>query len=444
MGAHARRHGRRGALLGLLDAARRRRRPHPRGLPLPGGRAAAHGRLHRGRDQGDQRLHRARRAREHAGRDAPPRGRRGAARAGDGGGARVDRRPARVRARDAQGARTRRSSGPGPDRYPDLYGGEAPRSPSRSPSPSRSSSCPEPDEEPAPGRGSGEGRGGRHALDRPRRPHAPGPLPRVGHRVARLRSGPSRTPASSSAPAATRCAPTPPARRRPPPSWSRRSTTSGPGEGDRHGRRPAHHALRAAPGARHQGRQGRPAQGRPRLRAGRRRHPHPRPDPRQAGGRRRGPQRPPAHRAPRRRLPGAARRLVAAHRLAGQGRRGPRDRRRPGQDAAPAGRGHHRRGQVRRRQRDALLDPAARHAARGPDGARRPQAGRAQPLRLDPAPADAGHHLAAPGRHRAAEPRARDGAALLVHVARPHPLADRAQQGPRDARRAAAARTSCA
>ena len=66
------------------------------------------------------------------------------------------------------------------------------------------------------------------------------------------------------------------------------------------------------------------------------------------------------------------------------------------------------------RQRDAVLDPAAGHAARGADGARRPQAGRAHALRLDPAPADAGHHLAAAGRDRAAEPRARDGAALLA------------------------------
>ena len=40
------------------------------------------------------------------------------------------------------------------------------------------------------------------------------------------------------------------------------------------------------------------------------------------------------------------------------------------------------------------LDPAARDAARGADGARRPQAGRAQPLRLDPAPAHAGDHVA--------------------------------------------------
>ena len=51
------------------------------------------------------------------------------------------------------------------------------------------------------------------------------------------------------------------------------------------------------------------------------------------------------------------------------------------EDAAPARRRHHRRRQVGLRQRDALLDPAARHAARGAAGAGRPQAGRAQPLR---------------------------------------------------------------
>ena len=68
------------------------------------------------------------------------------------------------------------------------------------------------------------------------------------------------------------------------------------------------------------------------------------------------------------------------------------DRRRPGQDAAPARGRHHRRGQVGRHQRDALLDPAARDARRGAARARRPQAGRAQPLRGDPASAHAGHH----------------------------------------------------
>ena len=207
---------------------------------------------------------------------------------------------------------------------------------------------------------------------------------------------------------------------------------------------PAHHPLRAAPRARHQGRQGRPAQGRPRLRAGRLRHPHPRADPRQAGGRRRGAERAPPDRPPGRRDAAAARRLVAADRLARQGRRGPRDRRRPGQDAAPARRGHDRRGQVRRRQRDAREHPAPRHAARGPAGARRPQAGRAQPLRLDPAPAHARDHVAEAGRDRAAEPRARDGAALQLHGARPHPQPDRDEQGARAPRRAGRCRTSSA
>ena len=60
------------------------------------------------------------------------------------------------------------------------------------------------------------------------------------------------------------------------------------GRDRRHRGRAPRQPLRAAPRARHQGRQGHPAQGRPRLRARLDRHPHPRPDPRQAGGRRRG------------------------------------------------------------------------------------------------------------------------------------------------------------
>ena len=174
---------------------------------------------------------------------------------------------------------------------------------------------------------------------------------------------------------------------------------------DRHGRRPAHHPLRAAPRARHQDEQGRPAQGRPRLRARRDRHPHPRADPRKDGRRRRGPQPAPPDGAAGRRLPDAAGGLVAADGVAGQGRRRQGDRRRPREDAAPARRGHDRRGQVRRDQRDALEHPAARDAARGAARPRRPQAGRAQPLRVGPAPADAGHHEPADGRQRAAEPR---------------------------------------
>ncbi len=136
--------------------------------------------------------------------------------------------------------------------------------------------------------------------------------------------------------------------------------------------------------------------------------------------------------------------LVAADGLAGQGRRGPRDRRRSREDAAPARRRHHRRGQVGLRERDALLDPAARHAARGPDGARRPQAGRAHPLRLDPAPAHAGHHQPAPGRDRAAEPRPRDGAALQPDGA--SPARARSTTSTRSARAATSrrCRSSCA
>ena len=99
--------------------------------------------------------------------------------------------------------------------------------------------------------------------------------------------------------------------------------------------------LRLAPG--HEGRQGGPAQGRPRLRARRHRHPHPRADPRQAGGWRRGAERAPPHRQARRRLPGAPEGLVAADGVARQGRRGQGDRRRPREDAAPARRGHDRR-----------------------------------------------------------------------------------------------------
>ena len=268
---------------------------------------------------------------------------------------------------------------------------------------------------PAPRRGPGDRRAGRHAGGG--RSHAAGPLPAVDHRLARLRvdgagrgeleallggggaaghggAGEDRRPAGRGAR---------PLRRR--------------GAGDRQGRRAAHHALRAAAGAGDQGRQGRAAQGRPRVRAGGVRHPHPRADPGQAGGRGRGAERAAPDRPPRRRLPGAAARLVAADGVARQGRGGPRDRRRPREDAAPAGGRHDRGRQVGLRERDALLDPAARHAARRPDGAGRPQAGRAQPLRLDPAPADAGDHVAAQGRHRSAEPRARDGAAVLVHVA---------------------------
>ena len=211
------------------------------------------------------------------------------------------------------------------------------------------------------------------------------------------------------------------------------------GEDRRHRRRTTHHPLRAAPRARDQDEQGRSAQGRPRLRARRDRHQDPRPDPRQDRGRRRGSQPAPPHRAARRRLPGRPGGLVAADRVARQGRRRQGDRRRPGEDAPPARRGHDGRGQVRRDQRDALQPAAARHAARAAPRADRSQAGRAQPLRVDPASAHARHHEPADGRQRAAEPRPRDGAALLGHVAGQDALAHRAQPLQGQARRAAAA-----
>ena len=59
----------------------------------------------------------------------------------------------------------------------------------------------------------------------------------------------------------------------------------GRGAAARHRQRPAREPLRAPARARDQGLQGRPAQGRPRLRARLDRHPHPRADPGQEGGR---------------------------------------------------------------------------------------------------------------------------------------------------------------
>ena len=161
------------------------------------------------------------------------------------------------------------------------------------------------------------------------------------------------------------------------------------GEAARRGQRPAREPLRAPARARDQGREGRAASGRPRLRARLHRHPHPGPDPRQEGGRRRGAEPAPAPGAPRRHLRRPAEGRLAARRVARQGRLRAGGVGRPGADAARPGRRHHRLGKVGLHQRDALLDPPARVAERGPPGARRPEAGRAQPLRAAPAPADA-------------------------------------------------------
>ena len=211
------------------------------------------------------------------------------------------------------------------------------------------------------------------------------------------------------------------------------------GAADRHRHRPAREPLRAPARARHEGRQDRPAQGRPRLRARLDRHPHPRADPRQEGGRRRGPERAPQDGPPRRHLRRPPRRRLAAARLARQGHLRPGRLDGPGEDAARARRRHHRLGQVGLGQRDPHLDAAARLAERAAARPRRPQAGRAQPLRLDPAPADAGRHLAPGRRERAGEPRRRDGVALHGHGQGAGPQPRRAEQDPRQGRRGAAA-----
>ncbi len=242
--------------------------------------------------------------------------------------------------------------------------------------------------------------------------HADGQPPLGGHRGRRPSTTACRSRASSSAPTAPRRS-TPKGIER-----DRRAADRGAqplqrrGARDRHGHRPARDPLRAAPGARHQDVQGRPAQGRPRLRAGRRAGAHPRPDPRQAGGGRRGAQPGAQDGPPRRRVPGRAQGLVAAVGLARQGHRRQGDRHRPRQAAAHPDRRHHRLRQVGLRQRDAVVAPAARRPQRGAPRAGRPQAGRAQPLRGHPAPAHPGGHQPAPGGQRARQPDQGDGGAL--------------------------------
>ena len=126
--------------------------------------------------------------------------------------------------------------------------------------------------------------------------------------------------------------------------------------------------------------------------------------------------------------PGASPRLG----LARQGHRRPERALRPREDAAHPDRGHDRLRQVGLRERDAGVDPAARHARAGADDPDRPEEGRAEPLRGDPAPADARGHERQAGRRRAAEHRRRDGAPL--RAARHRADAQHHRVQPRDAR----------
>ncbi len=210
---------------------------------------------------------------------------------------------------------------------------------------------------------------------------------------------------------------------------------------DRDDLRPAGHPLRAPARPRHQGREGRPAPRRPLLRARDDRDPHPRPDPRQAGRRRRGAEPLPEPRHARRHLRRHPAAGEPARRLAREGDRRRARLLRPRPDAAPADRRHHRLGQVGLHQRDPHLDPAPLDARPGADDPDRPEADRAQPLRVDPAPADAGRLEPQGGERRPAQRRHRDGAPLRAPLPGPGPRPARGEPRLPQARRAGAART---
>ena len=203
------------------------------------------------------------------------------------------------------------------------------------------------------------------------------------------------------------------------------------------GPRVTRYELQLAPGTKVG--EGRPAEGRPELRARDDRDPHPRADPRQAGRRRRGaePQPEPGH--ARRHLRRGAGDREPALGVARQGHLRRRRLDRPRADAASADRRHDRLGQVGLHQRDPHLDPAARDAGRGAADPDRPEADRAELLRVDPASPDAGRLEPEGGARRPAQRRHRDGAPLRAARA----ACGRATCPRRTARCASAARRSC-
>ena len=112
-----------------------------------------------------------------------------------------------------------------------------------------------------------------------------------------------------------------------------------------------------------------------------------------------------------------------ARRVARQGHLRQRRVGRPRADAAHPDRRHHGLGQVGLHQHDPHLDPAPLDAGRGADDPDRPEADRAQLLRVDPAPADAGRLEPEGGERRPHQRRRRDGAPLRAPLdrARPQP-----------------------
>ena len=181
---------------------------------------------------------------------------------------------------------------------------------------------------------------------------------------------------------------------------------------------PGDHALRDRARRRRQGRADRqPGQG-PRARAVGGQHPRGRDDSRQVvhGPRAAEPQAPDrqADRDPL--VDDVQRQREPADAGAGQGHRRQAGDRRPRADAAPAGRRHHRLGQVGRRQRDDPVAAVQGRAAAGAPGAGRPQDAGAVGLRGHSAPARAGRHRHEARRQRAQLVRGRDGAPLQADV----------------------------
>ena len=166
------------------------------------------------------------------------------------------------------------------------------------------------------------------------------------------------------------------------------------------------------------------------------------PDPGQAGRRRRGAEPLPEHRHARRHLRRAPVEREPALGLARQGHLRRLGLGRPRPHAAHPHRRHDRLGEVRLHQHDALLHPPARDAGRRAHDPRRPEARRARPLRVDPAPAHAGRLEPEAGLRRARERPHRDGAPLRAHEPRSGAQPPGAEPRPAQARGGASSRTS--
>ena len=214
------------------------------------------------------------------------------------------------------------------------------------------------------------------------------------------------------------------------------------GDGDRPDLRPARDALRAPARTGDEGRQGRRAEGRPLVRARDDRDPDPRADSRQAGGRRRASEPLPEPRHARRHLRAAAGDGEPRLGLARQGHLRRRRLDRPRADAAPAHRRHHRLGQVGLPQRAAHVGAAARDARRRAPHPHRPEADRAQPLRVGAAPAHARRLEPEGGERRPRQLPRRDGAPLRAPLDRARAQPQRGEPRLPPARRADASRTS--